>query len=541
MPDFPAYSREELEQRGRDLLRTRRRGADVAYGSDYDLWSRILGALAWAQQKHAQTALRLLDMRQAFGAFLGIYAREAGLGRTLSETSVEATPARGTVIVLSTTGGQMQPAGSVLRHADGTEYTLDADVTTSLTAAKVLRVGHRSGPRRLYQGHSGTGFVLALEGEVYLATRTGEVCALRAVDNASALMRHLFELYNALDEVPEIHDTFVQQFGAVAQVTARRGGTVGIKDPKDVLELVAPVGTMLSDVHILSLLGGDAAMSPAAIQARLRSLYGTRAGTGTLADLRAIALACPEVLLDDCYIAPATSGIGSYTLFPIGAEGPFLGESEQSLLLEHMRANSSPVDKFEGAAIYEEVDTEIDFLSVQVSDIYRPDWTLPDEGEHGIPITLSGTSAIALARVPPGLGVGARIVITTRGASGPYLVQRRITAIDALTVELDAPLPFPPDVGDSFVTPGGALGEAILAALYEAYAARAPSLGHGGTAIRFPAAPTTDDAQGVLGAVARVEGVLDVAYGAGPQPNLSTRGGMLVPGCVVRMYAGGAR
>jgi uncharacterized phage protein gp47/JayE len=101
--DFPSYSREELDQRARNLIRSRLRGADVSVGSDYDLWARILGALAWSLQQHGQTALRLLDCRKAFGDYLKQYAFEHGVGADITKVSVEATAATGKVIILSAT------------------------------------------------------------------------------------------------------------------------------------------------------------------------------------------------------------------------------------------------------------------------------------------------------------------------------------------------------------------------------------------------------------------------------------------------------
>jgi hypothetical protein len=535
-PDFPSYSRDELDEHARNLLRTRRRGIDLGVGSDYDLWSRILGALAWGEQKWAESAFLLLDRRRAYGAFLDAYMLESGIGRDVTETSAGATRATGYVILCAPDGdaSQVQPAGSVLRHADGTEFTLDANATTLTPAVKTLYVGHLSTKSRLYQGHLGSGFTTVLTDEIYMVSGTGELCAVKGADNHTALARYLVDLYNPLDALPALHDTLVRRGGAVARVTAVKAGLRGNKAAKERLTLLSPAGTMLSEAYVLTLSGGADAMTPAECQAALASLFGQRAPVGTFEELRALARSCPLVALTDCYVTPATGGLGTYTLLPVRPEGAFAGAFDRALVLEHVRARMSPDVLVEAASVYEALDTRIDVLSVQVSAIYRPDWQLPDESVAGIAIDAATPTTLTLDVAPP-LAVGNRVVITTRGTAGPYLVVRRVTGLAGLTITVDPPLPFPPDVGDSFVTPGGALAERIIGALYAAYGARAPSVEAG--ALRYPPAGTSDDVDALVSAISRVEGVLDVALIAGAEPDLAIAGGTLVPQCVLRMYA----
>lgn len=539
---FPAYTREELEERARALLRhralirSRRQHIDVSYGSDYDITARLIAALAWALTQQAQIALRLLDPRQAFGDVLTSYAREAGLGRSLAGTSTEATVARGKVIVLSATASQAQPAGSVLRHADGTEYTLDSDAEMPVTADKTLRVGHRSGRRRLYQGHVGGGFVEALAGEVYLSA-SGEYVALKDVDNAERLQRWLFDLYNELDADPALHETFQQQFGAVASITARVAGSRGNKDPKDVLTVVAPSGTVLAEAQILYLDGGAEAMTPAATQQALRSAHKERAGTGTLEDLRALARSYDRLQIDECYVVPAVEGVGTYALFPSSELGRYLGDNELEELRAFVAARVSPVDKIAMRTVYEEADTEIDYVNVQCASNYRPDWTLTDQGVLGLAIVDAPTVQSVTVDDAGPLSLGDRAIVTSRGASGPYIVQRRVTSIVGETLTFDEPLPFPPDLSDSWLTPGGPLGEAILDALYAAYEARAPRLSTTSPQVRYPAPAASDGAQDVVRAISEVEGVLDAGYRAGDAPAFDDLGGVTVPQLILRMYA----
>lgn len=531
MTTFPAYTKDELVERARNLLRARRRGIDLGEGSDYDLWSRILGALAWGVQKQAEGLLPLLDPRSAYGAFLDSYARETGIGRDLPGTSVDGARARGKVILLGTAGAATQPAGSVLQHADGTTYTLDADVTTSAPEAKTLYAGHQSERARLYQGHTGGGFKAAAVGEVYRATRTGELVALEDVDNHVALARYLFDLIVPLDEAPHLHDAFVKEPAAVGDITATRPGSRANKDPKDTLRVVSPATGIASTAHVLTLDGGTSPMSRAEMRASLRALYADRAPLGTLEDIRQVALAA-GLSLRECYVTP--DALGSYLLQPVRGDGAFVGAGDRAALLDFVRARFSPADHFGAQTVYEVPDTRIDVVSVQVSDVYAPDWRLPNESVRGVGLSAATSGTVTLATAAPDLAVGDRILLTSRGASGPYLVARRVTDIAGQTLTLDLSLPYPPDVAQSFVTPGGALSDALLDALYGAYAARAPS--RSPLAVRYPSSAGSDAPEAVVATLSRLEGVLDVAFQPGAAPDLSTPGGMLVPACVVRMY-----
>lgn len=534
MPEFPSYEPDELDQRGRDLIRTRLRGADVSDKSDFDIWAKLLRALTWGQQKQAEIVRRLLDPRQAFGSYLQQLVAESGLGADITQVSSSATKSTGKVILLSTTGSQTQLAGSVLRHADGTEFTLDADATTSATATKVLRAGNRSGRRRLFQGHVGGGFVTAVAGEVYRAAATGEYVALRDVDNASSLKRWLFDLYLELDADPLIQDQFAQQLGAVASITASKAGGGGNKEPKDILTVVSPAGTVVATAFILELAGGADAMSPSAMQAVLRDAYAVRQGAGTIEDIRQTALSYPDAPLRECYVVPATHGISTYTLLPIHADGQYVGAAQLADILAYVAARVSPVDKLFGSAVYEVIDPQIDFCNVLVSEIYATDWTLPDQSVRGLLVTTPGSSSLVLSAVGD-LAVGHRVLVSNFGSSGPYTVQRRVVSLSSLTIGLDKPLPFPPDAL-SYVTPGGPLADAIIKAVYGAYDARAPSVGDTGPQVRLPISLVSTDPESIVAAVSNVDGVVDAECKGGSAPTLSNPGGVLVPGWVIRMY-----
>jgi hypothetical protein len=537
MPDQPSFTRDELDQQARDLLRTRRRGVDVKEGSPWDLDARVLGALSWGVQAQSKVAWRLLDRAKSFGQYLRQYAYEAGVGADLPATTVGATKATGRVILRSTTGSQVQPAGTVLRHADGTEYTLDANATTSATATLVLRAGHRSGRRRLYQGHAGAGFVTVAPGMVFRFARTGELCALEDTEQSVALQRYLFDLYIDLDDDPQTLDQFSQELGAVGAITAKLAGARANKESKDVLTIVGPVGTILGEATILYTRGGADVMAPAAQQAAIDELDSVRAGTGTIEDIRQIALSYPRARIRECYVIPATHGISTYTLLPILAEGQYLGPALRADVIAYVAARLSPVDKLHAAGVYEEVDTAIATLNVAVAENYEPDWTLANPSQPGLTVTTTGSQSLVLSAVDD-IAVNDRVIVSTTGigtGSGPYIVQRRVTSLVGLTVGLDLPLPYPPGTSDTRVTPGGPLADSLIEAIYQAYEARAPSVASTGPEIRFPPPAVSDDEAGICAAVSTVPGVVDAEFLGGAPVTLTQAGGVLLPGCTILM------
>lgn len=538
MADLPAYSLSELMQRARDHIRARVRGADVDYGSDYDITARMLGTVAFMFQKQSDSQVQLLDPRKSFGAFLREYAGTMGVGKTLQETSYAARAATGFVIIRSTTASQTQNAASVLTHADGTAYTLNANATTPAAAANTLRVGHRSGKRRIFQGHVGGGFVSASVGEVYQFSPTSEYCAIYGSDNGSQSEQYVVDLYNELDALPAMHDQFVQKFGVVAAITASVAGAAGNKDPKDTLTISAPSGTIVATATVLSMSGGRDALTPAQMQEAIRRLNGTRLGMMTLAEIRDLALGYPGTKLRECFILPGYDGLGSYTLIPVAQDVPLVNQTDLTALAAHVESNISPVDKIVATPINELKDNLV-AIDVQVTEVYAPDWST------GVGLGVAAASSTTRVQlnagdvttaVANGLAVNDRIIVACAAAASPYapyIVQRKVTAIGAAYVDVSDVLPYPPVAGSSYVTAGGPVGQQIIDAIYSFYDNQSPALSSPTQRwMRYPPPEVTDIIQGLAAKVDDVDGVIDagVIYTAAPTLAVGT---VLIPGAVL--------
>ena len=536
-PDLPAYTRDELENRARSLIKLRVPSADVAPGTDYDVWARILGTVAFGLQSQGSTLLRLIDPRRAFGAVLREHADSFAIGRELG-TSVGAIAATGSVIIRSTTGSQLQTAGSALTHADGTAYTLDANVTTSATAAKVLRSGARSTRRRIYQGHLGGGFITAAVGEIYEYDATGEYVALHGVDDADISNQFFVDLTAKLSQDPSTHDTLTQQFGAVGLVTCAVGGVLGNKDVGDVLTITTPAGTIVATAQILTMGSGSEAMSVAQMQNGLRALLGSRLSAMPMADIYDLALGADGISkIVDCSIFPAS---GEYTLYPYEEGSPFMTATRAAEVGAFVDARIAVPDRVTTATLVYRVDV-VDVIEVRVQASVAPDFDIGSAGAMVVGAASTTTRIELAAPVPANVQVGDRIILSARttGATktAPYIVQRVVDALGASYIDVDEALPYPPDAAVSFVTAGGPAGQRVIDAVLAHYdEQRAESLTF---AYVYPAPDTTSHKQGLTARVAEVSDVLDVALYPNTSAPPSVSGEVATPTAItIKMWGG---
>lgn len=541
MPEFPSDTRDELVIRARALIRGLVRGADVSNGSDYDIKARVLAAVAYGLQTQAETIVRLLDPRKAFGVFLREYADVQGVGGNLLETTIAAQKASGKAIIVSSTSGQTQTSGSVLTHADGTQYTLTANATTASAGATVY-CGHRSGRKRIFQGHTGGGFASPTLGDVYTFTPTGEYAAVLGIATGTPSQQCLIDLYNDLDADPAIHDTLVQVNGAVASIQASVAGLAGNKDAKDTLTIASPVGTIQATAYILYLRGGRDQLSTGQIQAAIRDLQATRLGAMTVGEIRDIVLEYPHISLRDAFVFPGKNGIGTYEIMPLASDKTFVNAADRADIRTHAMANMSPADDVLVTQVVEQADN-LTTLEVRVAPNMGPDWNLASGGTAALVVGVGSTTTRVVLASTTGIEVNDRVIVSCARATAPYctyLVQRRVTAVAAGYVDVDSALPYPPVATTSFVTPGGPLAQAIIDAIYAHYDAQSPSGLNASPSIqyvRYPAPQATESIQGLYARVAAVEGVLDTYGHYSGVPSLAYNE-VLTPGAIqIKMWA----
>lgn len=539
MPDFPSYTLEELEERARAHHRIRTPAADVAYGSDYDMRSRALARIAFGFQKTAENALRIMNPLKSFGAFLREHAANAAVGANLQESVTTAQASRGMVIIRSTTTGQLLTAGHVLRHADGTEYTLDSNVTTASTPAIVC--GDRCTRRSIRQG-STSGTFATTTGGVLKFDPTGEYCAVLAYQNGGDSAYHTVELHNDLDADPEIGDTFSAVFGALGMVTCSSLGKVGNKDQKNTLTIVSPTGTISATAYVVYLEGGRDELSPAEMREGIRALYADRYGGVTLEKIRDIAMDYPRTKLREVFVCPGMRGFGAYTLYPIGEGVPFVPQAIADDVAAYVAARISPVDKVSGETVTETVEEDM-IIEARVSPVFEPDWLMSDGNTAAYSTVSTGSTTMRVGITGVGsdgiIQVGHRVIVSNRKSSAPkapYIVHRKVTAVGTNYIDVDEPLPYP--VGSNgVVSPGGALAQSVIDAVYSFYENQSPFLQTSlNTWYRYPVPTITSSREGFAKRISDIDGVLDVAI-KGDLFSPSTGREVLVPGKItIKMW-----
>jgi uncharacterized phage protein gp47/JayE len=508
MPDFPSYTRDELVVRARNLIRLRLPSADLDDGTDYDVWARMLGTLAFGLQRQGSTLLRLIDPTRAFGAVLREFADSFGIGRELA-TSTGAVAATGKVMIVSTTGTQTQLAGSVLVHADGTEYTLDADADTSATDTDTFKAGWRSTRQRIVQGKAlvADPFGLQLPDVVYEHVPTGELVAVHGnVDNAD---NEIGELYFPLAVDPQFLDVFAQEFSVVAAVTCSTPGTIGNKDPGDVLTIVSPAGTIVATARIAEMSGGLEAMTEAEQQAGFRDLLQERLSPMPLEEIRALALAAPGITkIVDATVFPS---LGTYTIYPYQEGTPFVTEERAAEVAAYVDARIAIPERVVGATLTFRTDL-YEAIEVRVQESSAPDWRLPAGAAFDVAAGSTTTRINTVLDTTDTIMIGDRVIVSGRFAAGtpsPYIVQREVAATNAAYIDLTEAVPSPPDAAVSFITPGGPAAQRVIDAVLEHYdEQRADS---SLDAYSYPERASTSHTQGIIAKVGAVVDVLDVA------------------------------
>jgi hypothetical protein len=508
--DFPAYTREELDTRARALVRFLQfnalgiRDADVRPGSDYDIKSRLVGAIAEMLQELGKSALKVIDPLHSFGDFARQYASVHGIGAVLDETDYQAVRSTGTAIARSSTGSQSITAGTVLQHPDGTQYTVDTTGSTTAAAPKSFTTGHRSTRRHIFHG------VLVadtLPGEIYEAPG-GELCAVRGGDLATETKYRWTQLENELDSLPAAGSGFSQRLGRVIPITAVTPGRIGNKEPKDLLTFVSPPGTVLADARIIRLSGGRNTLSTSQIQQGIRSLYGTRLGALTLQEIYSLVFETPLVDVREAYVFPGMQGLrgaGLYLVVPIGATLGISSAADRTAIFDYAARFVPPTDVI-GTSSTTHVPITL-ALTIKVDQRSLPDWTPPPS--FSLTVTTATVSRLTFGgSIPAGtFEVGDRVIVSVARGAGfdedVCFMHLRITNIGAAFIDISPSMPFAPDQAE--VSPGGPYGDGLVRALYDYFDNQAPYA----ESYSYPSTVRPSAVDTIRAAVMDVPGVLD--------------------------------
>lgn len=528
MPEFPAYTRDELDQRARNVMRFLMRSwlqsdADTSDGSDYDIYARMLGAIAHGMQTHASTALRLIKPAQSFGAFLRQFAENAGIGQSITETTAQALAASGYAMILGTNSAPAtQPAG-FLQHSDGTRYLTNL---VSLTAGtNSFRSGFRSGRKWLEQGWITGAPQTILAGQTFTHSASFELCAVRWVSGSQ------IQLWDNLSFEPAMHDLFTRTTGAVTAITCQRTGFVGNKDPKTPLAIESPGSSVFPAARVLTLTGGRDALQQGEIQSSLRELYGSRLGAMTLEEIRQLCLECPGLDMRDVFLLPGFFGANSYRAIAMGTDRAAFSAPDAVVLSAYAENNLPDGHTFSalGPSLVADDDAAAR-LVVKVSPENMPDYYVQG-GNASLAVTTGCTTTRLVFPVNPTgtIRVGDRVTVWARHTSAPahyYLVQRSVTAVSSTYIDVGEALPFPPASGNAYVGSSCPIGQAVIDAVLRFYDEQVPVFASNVSAV-YPAPEVTATRDGMIKRVADVPGVLDVAISGDVMPTFPADYGSL--------------
>lgn len=519
--DLPDYTADELDHRAQSMIRAQQfnaqgvRDADVRPGSDYYIWARLLRSIALMFQSTAQSALRALDPRMAFGSFIRQFADNSAIGTTLKDTAYQAQKATGRAILRASAGWAPPLGVATLAHGDGTTFTTTG-TTIAASLGKSFTVGYRSTQRKIYLGQT---VATVVADEIYQNTTTLQWIAIREVGLLGATPYRWAQPYAPFDVAPTEGHLFNQGAGGVIDLECTVTGPRGNKATGDQLLLTSPYGTVI-EALILYLRDGRDALSPSQVQQAMRNLYGTRMEMLTLEEIRRLAMDTPRNDARECYVLPSyelsssqgATGAGEYAVYPVGQERGVVSQSDCNDITAHLVAYTTPVESISAQKLsfYVTEYAAAWSATIKVAPTHAPDWV---HNAASYPLVATGTHLINRVRFTGALideiVVGVRVILSiARGASqdeDPCLIVRKVSAVGADYFDVSENLPYVPT--RTTVSQGGAFAYDLVAACDEFFDDQAPHV------INYhrhphPASPTGVGAYG--DALTTVPGVLDV-------------------------------
>ncbi len=496
------YTEDEFRELSNAQIRSNVTGADVSPYSDYDLWARVLAAIASGSQAHAAALGRQIFPKDCDESELEAHGASRGLGY------LAPTKARGYLIVEGD-AGDLVPSGSLF---GGGGYVALADTVAGSGALTPVAAVEGSGRERLLVSDTSgmsVGMILAV------GTQTTAVKAIPASG--------IVDLLLPLSVIPFVGDLVSGVAGALVPVEATATGARWNAPGGSVLAFDAvPVGTGFSDTGIsASIAGGADAESASDYRGRIVDFEAGRAASTNVESVRTLARAFPDARIAEAFVYPNLGYPGHTYVVAYGAPGArelsTLATSALELFL--LGGIGSEVDITVEPIAFDGTAADID-LTVLAGTGFEPDW-----GSSALSTFTTGpgstTSRVELTTSPVGvITVGSRVLVPVVVGAMFRTEQRQVQAVDATGFDLTQDLSAEPASGVT-ITSGSAAAQRIIDSLTKYFETRGPGTYVASATkdrIRWPNPGTAGGAvvsEASLLAAAAVEGLITAEFTSG--------------------------
>jgi uncharacterized phage protein gp47/JayE len=465
------FSAEELTNIGRAAIRGLVPGADTSDGSDYDVSSRMVAAVAEGAQKQAQHVAEQIFPKTAEPDNVLRHADRYGTAKQ------PAAKARGLVQLFASAGESVQPVGSALEHSDGSSYTTTTAVAMFLPGFTGKTVIGGSGRTHIIVSPS-----VANMNPGDCVTIDTEPRAIRAIDARVSMI----ELFEPLSATPAGGVAIAATRGGVAAIEADDAGAAGNRPPGEPLTLSAPSADVTATCRVIELGGGGDEETIEQLAQRVADLEAGIPIAGNAEHVRHVARTAEGIRVDDAIVFPSFRGVGSVDVFLIGVPGARLVSGDT---LDRVQAALDAMlphhcDALVSALAYRDVETDLDVTIRPGGPEYNRDWAVASLST-GVALASGGdvSRAVAVVTDPSQIEIGDRVLFTLKVGSLWQTYQRTVKGIRVGgglgLLDLDEPLPIVPDPLSAnvhpYMLPGGPLFEPVYAALIELFESLGPS------------------------------------------------------------------
>lgn len=495
------YTEDEFRELIVAQVRANITGADVSLYSDYDLWARVLAAVASASQAHASAIVRQRFPTTCDDSELELHGASRGLAY------LAATKSRGYVLVFGT-AGDVLPAGTTF----DAEYIALADTACASGAFTPVSVAEGSGRERLILSDTSG---LSVGSILSVGTQTTAVKAIPAAG--------IVDLLIPLSVIPFVGDLVSGVSGALVAVEAVDiGAKFNAPSGRAIAIDTIPPGTSFDpDGLTAALAGGADAESASSYRGRIVDFEAGRAASTNVEAVRTAARAFPDARITEAFVYPNLGYPGHTYVVAYGAPN---ARELASLTTDALEAFlvalvGSEVDVTVVPISYDGTAADVDLTLLEGTG-FEPDWGSTTASTFTIAIG-STVSRVELTTSPVGvIPVGARVLVPMNLGAAFRTEQRRVRAVDATGVDLDADLSGVPTAGGT-VTSGSPAAQGVIDGITRAFDALGPGTYVASATkdrVRWPNPSTTGGAvvseTRILGAC-NVEGVLSADFTSG--------------------------